>query len=698
MATLGGVALVVALLLALVLGGWRASLLGAAGRLRDEAATRAGAIVAASLHGAEASVLDIDAQVRGGILDPASPRAVEAALFARVIANRELGEATFTRAESAGGWQVSVFREASPGAPILTREVRRNGAERASFLRRRSAGSTRLDEGAFVREPGTPEDPTDHPTFAATVAHRRFSMEPLWTDLHYAESDASRKAAERRVVVTVMQAVTSEASGLVGVVRVGLLAEHLDAVARLRVETDNPSDSHRVFVADAEGRLITRLGSDHPLQEQGEDLRASAEAVPEEVRRALADPAMLGTGAATSRRSARFDVGGRYFLLSVLTLAGTQDWRVGVLVPEAHYLAPLDATRRRLILVSVCALAALTVAGAWGLRRVRSGLDRIVHSAARMRDFDFAPAPAASPFRDVSDVMEDLEQAKTALRAMGKYVPVGLVRQLYRARQEPRLGGELRDLTVMFTDIRDFTTHSELLAPDVLAAALGRYLEAMTTAVHGHGGTVDKYIGDAVMALWNAPEPTDDHARRACAAALACRDATEALFASPAWVGLPPFHTRFGLHRDEVMVGHFGAPDRMSYTALGDGVNLASRLEGLNKAYGTQILVSEAVRRDAGPEFAFRLVDVVAVKGKTQGVTVYELLGTEAAPRVPSDTARAYEAAFAAYRERRFQAALETLEPLADDGPSAVLASRCRELAANPPPADWNGTFASREK
>jgi adenylate cyclase len=678
-----------------VLGGWRTSLLDASGRLRDDAATRAAAIVAGSLRGAAAAALDIEEQVRSGVLDPGDARAIEAALFARLVANPELAEATFTRAASAGGWQVSVIREGGDRPRLLTRQTRRAGSAFAAFVRTRMEGSTRLRDAAFVREPGSPPDPVENPTFGAALQN---APDLLWTDLHYAEGDAGKPLSEQRVVVSVMKAIASEAGASVGVARVGLLAEHLDAVARLRVEPDNPADPHRVFLADAQGRLITRLRTGYPLEEDGEDLRASASAAPAELRRALVDPAIRAVNGARPRQASRFDVAGRPFLLSVLGLPGTQDWRVGVLVPEDHYLGPLDAARRRLVTVSALALAVLLLAGGWGLRRVQGGLERIVQSAARMRDFDFAPASTPSTFRDVGAVMEDLEQAKTALRAMGKYVPIGLVRQLYRARQEPRLGGELRDVTLMFTDIRDFTTHSERLAPDVLATALGRYLEAMTDAVHGQGGTVDKYIGDAVMALWNAPEATPDHPARACAAALACRDATEDLFGSFAWSGVPPFETRFGLHRDEVMVGHFGAPDRLSYTALGDGVNLASRLEGLNKAYGTQILVSDAVRRSAGTGFAFRRLDIVAVKGRSEGVVVYELLGPAAAPRVEAAVAATYEQAFEAYRQRRFEAALGLLEPLAGDPPSRVLAERCRRFLLTPPPVEWDGTHTAHEK
>jgi adenylate cyclase len=259
------------------------------------------------------------------------------------------------------------------------------------------------------------------------------------------------------------------------------------------------------------------------------------------------------------------------------------------------------------------------------------------------------------------------------------------------------LGGEILDVTLLFTDIKDFTSLSEQLSPNELARVLGQYLQVMTAAIHSTHGTIDKYIGDAIMAVWNTPTPCPDHAQRACEAALACQEAEQRLYASPEWEGRPPLHTRFGIHRDRVMVGHFGAPDRMSFTALGDGVNLASRLEGLNKQYGTTILVSEAVREDAQEAFAFRLVDVVAVKGRTRGVRVYELLG-RAEASADRGRERAYERALERYWARDFAGALAILEAQPADPPSHVLAERARVLAANPPPAEWDGVYVARAK
>jgi adenylate cyclase len=220
----------------------------------------------------------------------------------------------------------------------------------------------------------------------------------------------------------------------------------------------------------------------------------------------------------------------------------------------------------------------------------------------------------------------------------------------------------------------------------------------MTRAIHSTGGIIDKYTGDGVMALWNTPKPCDRHAERACAAALACREATETLFASPAWQGLSPWITRFGIHRAKVSVGHFGSPDRMSFTAMGDGVNLASRLEGLNKQYGTRILVSAAVEAEARGAFCFRRLDRVAVKGKREGVEIFELLGARNEVATLPEPLQRYERALEAYFAKRFDAALALLDGCAGDRPSEVLAARCRRFRDEPPPADWDGVYSAPEK
>jgi adenylate cyclase len=210
----------------------------------------------------------------------------------------------------------------------------------------------------------------------------------------------------------------------------------------------------------------------------------------------------------------------------------------------------------------------------------------------------------------------------------------------------------------------------------------------VSDVIAARGGTVDKFVGDGVMAFWNAPRPDAQHALHGTLAALEARAAIDQLPNAA-------FYTRFGVHTEEVMVGNFGARDRFSYTLLGDGVNLASRLEGANKEYRTQILISEATAACVRDEVLCRRIDRVAVKGKAQSTVVFEAMGPLAsAPPAQRELARAYEAALERYFAGRFAEALALFRALGErhpgDGPTAVMLARCQRLAAAPPPSPWN--------
>ncbi len=468
-------------------------------------------------------------------------------------------------------------------------------------------------------------------------------------------------------------------------------------------------DPHRLFICDAAGRLVTRLAPDDPyaVVDQDDrpdpdgDLRVVPQLLPPQIAAALAFARGRGSG------GTRMLVAGVPYFVTLLPVAEgrAQQWLVGVVVPESHYVGALTASRDRLLLLLVIAVVVIAVVGAAGARTVGRGVRALVRSTEAMRQFSFEPAvDATSPFREMRGALESVERAKTALRAMVKYVPIDLVRRLYDSGRDPVLGAELLDVSLMFTDIADFTTHAEALPPDRLAEALGRYLEAATRAVEATGGTVDKYIGDALMVLWNAPSTDAQHPVSACRAALACAAATRDLGTSLWWrdAGLPPWHTRFGIHTDRVLVGNFGAPDRLSYTAMGDGVNLAARLEGLNKVYGTTILVSDDVRVRAGSEFVYRRIDRVEVKGKSRAVDIHELIGRtgDVAAEARRPAIAAYERALAAASERGFDHALAMLTDaaLTGDRPAQVLAARCRSWIASPPPPEWDGTWTATAK
>jgi len=690
-------------LLALFFAATRRSLLGTAEALRDSAARRIEGLVREELDGASRVVRDVEQSIRLGVADPDVPASIESALFAGLSRNPHLAEVTFTRAERdgfdgdgeavlapAGRWQVSLVR--TDGGPLVTRATRPEGSGFSLELRERAEGGGLLS--APFRPRGGAPDPTEHLTFR-TAASRDYDGVPIWTDLSYAQSDSALPIARRRVVVSVQKSIADARGRFAGVVRAGLLTHAIDAISTIRVDDRAATDPHRVFLADPAGHLVTRTAPDDELTDVGDALRVSPRHLPEPLAAALGSPVLKQAADDGEERSGELRVGGERWLATFRPLQGTQEWLIGIAVPESAYTGALHALRIRFLIAALAVAALIAAGGGAALLALRRSLGRIGASAARMRQLDFAAAPAQAPFRDVQDVMEGLERAKTALRALGKYVPIDLVRQLYRANAEPVLGGELRELTILFTDLEGFTGLSERLSPDELARALGAYLEAMTRAIRESSGTVDKFIGDAVMAFWNAPAQEKEHARLACAAVLACQESVKRLYASPSW-SVPPLRTRFGLHVGEAMVGHFGAPERLSYTALGDSVNLASRLEGLCKQYGLDVLASESVVERAGEEFAFRLVDRVAVKGRSQGILVYQLVGAASA-ELPA-FARDYEAAFAAYSRRDFSGAAAVLERYPGDGPSRVLLDRCRALAAAPPPPGWNGVHVAVAK
>ena len=220
--------------------------------------------------------------------------------------------------------------------------------------------------------------------------------------------------------------------------------------------------------------------------------------------------------------------------------------------------------------------------------------------------------------------------AQRAIWSFARFVPKEIVRRVVDNSISTELGGVRQEISIVFTDVRGFTTIAESADPDVLMRQMSRYFTALTDAFLAEGGTVDKFIGDAVMVFWNAPDPQPDHVERACRAALAGRKAAEQLNTQFEAEGLPPFYTRFGIHVGEAVVGNLGSAERMNYTALGSPVNLASRLEGLNKEYGTTILVSEDVYARVRHRFQFRAIASVIAKGMTRETRVYELVEASA--------------------------------------------------------------------
>jgi adenylate cyclase len=303
-------------------------------------------------------------------------------------------------------------------------------------------------------------------------------------------------------------------------------------------------------------------------------------------------------------------------------------------------------------------------------------------------------------------LVEEKEKRKVR-SAFGHYLSPEVIRRLLVNPQlvEPRK----TEITVMFSDIRGFTTISEKLDAQELALFLNAYLYDMTRIVFDTHGTLDKYIGDALMAFWGAPYEDFEHPVQACTAALEMMKRVRELQRKWAAEGKPALDIGIGLNSGAASVGNMGSSLRYGYTALGDTVNLSSRLEGLNKEYGTHIIVNESTydaAKDKG--FLFRELDLIRVKGKLQPVTIYELCGRVSDLQTPGTLADAqarlqqFEEARRFYRERKWSEAQKvfqaTLDHWSDDGPSLVYLKRCEEYLAEEPVSDWDGVFVMTHK
>ncbi len=287
-------------------------------------------------------------------------------------------------------------------------------------------------------------------------------------------------------------------------------------------------------------------------------------------------------------------------------------------------------------------------------------------------------------------------------KAFQSYVAPEVVNQIIRHPEKLRLGGERRELSILFSDIRGFTTLSESMDPEALVAVLHEFLDPMSEIIVKHGGTLDKYIGDAIMALFGAPLEMPDHSRRACRTALEMVQGLRALDREWLERGRPTLKVGIGINSGPVAVGNMGSSRLFDYTAIGDNVNLASRLEGLNKYYGTEILASAATVQHLGDGFVFREVDLVRVKGKKQPIAIYEILA-EGPPE--GDLARfleLYTEGLGLFRERRWDQAQEAFQAAVELTPHDCLCSHylqsIEKFSQKPPGPDWDGVTTMSEK
>jgi len=450
------------------------------------------------------------------------------------------------------------------------------------------------------------------------------------------------------------------------------------------------------FILDREGSVVaapdpnasevTPLKTDHPLFPVAVDaIRTAGSAY---------NP---GEGEVLHRQVTRDDK----VYQAVLTPISFPGWSLVTVVPESEFLGPVQMTIRKLLIGLAVLIVFAGLLSAWLAQRlIAAPLIKVVGEIRHVERFDLDKVvrhpSRLTEIENLSGAIGDMAQGLAAFR---KYIPADLVKRLISDGNGARLGGAIRPMSVMFIDLAGFTGMSERLG-DRIIPLLSRYFDSVSVQIQNQNGTIDKFIGDAVMAFWGAPAPNPDHAVDCCRAALACRRAVEE-------AGLVDDHgervrIRIGINSGDMLVGNIGSEVRLNYTVIGDAVNIASRLESTNKVYGSTIIIGPETRRLAGKSIVVRELDRLAVYGRAGGLQIYELLGMAEEFDAKPDWAISYEAGLAAWRARDFTAAIaafeNVLEIRKDDAASSAMIERCRQQLENPAGEDWDGTTVARTK
>ncbi|MCB0826489.1 MAG: adenylate/guanylate cyclase domain-containing protein [Armatimonadetes bacterium] len=413
---------------------------------------------------------------------------------------------------------------------------------------------------------------------------------------------------------------------------------------------------------------------------------------------------VMGMLSSTSRRASstvdfiRFRVNGKLYLGGFLPIENSR-WVMAVVAPQDDFLTSRKQTAAFFITFGILALAFGILISYLFAERVAKPLSRVAQETAKIRklNLDESPLPR-SGIREVDDLSRSVETLKASLRSLEKLVPSEYARTLIASGREAKLGGERRHITTYFGDIVGFTKLSHELPPEELIAVLGEYLEVLSNEILETGGTLDKFNGDDVMAFWGAPTITSDHAVVAVKCALHSLKGLERMHFEWSEEGRPILTASFGIATGDVIVGNVGNKRRMNYTVIGDSVNLASRLQSLNKFYGTNILISNKTYLEASDEILARMVDVVGVFNREEPEPIYEPLAIKAhATPEQVELVEMHNAAAEAYlardwvKARDLFAKVVALDP--EDGPARILHTRCENFIELPPDDDWSGAY-----
>ncbi|MCG8569923.1 MAG: adenylate/guanylate cyclase domain-containing protein [Spirochaetes bacterium] len=381
-------------------------------------------------------------------------------------------------------------------------------------------------------------------------------------------------------------------------------------------------------------------------------------------------------------------------------------WYVGTIIPEIDYLKEIYQNIRNVIMIILGFFVVIVILAIVASRQfLVKPIHQISFQTQEIKNFRLDRIMQIhTNISEINELSQSMFHMNNGLKSFQKYLPTTLVQKLIDQGIEVKLGGEEKELTMYFSDIAAFTKIFQQLG-NRLIPYLSEYFGELSKILLDNQGTIDKFIGDAIMAFWGAPVPIKDHALQACRSAIHCQKLLKTLRLDWKRKNQPLFHSRIGINTGVVVVGNIGHENRFDYTVVGDPVNIASRLESLNKYYGTNIIIGEQTYKSARQDLIARKLDTVKLYGADKGLDVYELIDIKEEISVTDkfDWVNIYEQGLLHYRDRKWEKAFAHFMQVkklkkTEDYPALILAKRCQVYLKNPPPEGWDGITVMDKK
>ena len=516
-------------------------------------------------------------------------------------------------------------------------------------------------------------DPRLRPWYEGAKA----SQDLFWTDIYIFFTD-------QKPGITAAFPILDDAGETVAVVGIDVALEELSRF----LETQQVSENGLAFIVNSKGEIVAYPGGELAMAD-GETFRPMQVAeVPDlPVVDAFAEFEAVGNGRFIVNSSGEQYIG----TFTPFPQEFGKDWQIGIVVPETDFIGTIQQTNQVSFIISIVILLFAIGIAVFVARSISRPIELLTEETKRIKNFEFdQETEIHSSIREVAELSNAITSMKAGLNTFRKYVPADLVRQLIETGEGAKLGGQKRELSVMFTDIAGFTSITEGAVAEELMDQLSSYLGEVATIVADNRGAVDKFTGDGLLAYWGAPLDNPNHALDACHAALTCRNRIEELNEKWQEEGRYVFPTRMSVTTGESLVGNMGSPRRMNYTLLGDSINLGSRLEAANDIYGTKIIVNHETFAQTRDYFYYRPLDFVRVRGKSKNIYIFELVDTiEKTPEHIVTMINRFTEGFSHYMAKQYSEALQIFEQLAeehlDDELIQMYVLRATALQQHPP-------------